>query len=107
MHTVAAPVGLPSSRRPAVLLALVVSVTHFTAAFVALRALMATTAQGSSGPVALHALVALLAFPLFYTRVPALFGGHPHTGVYLAVLNALLWGAVAWALMRWLTRRRR
>ena len=35
--------------------------------------------------------------------VPALFGGMPHTGLYVAALNALLWGV---ALLNYLDRQR-
>jgi ABC-type uncharacterized transport system permease subunit len=84
-----------------------VSVTHFAATALALRALLGAAGRGSAGPTSLHAAVALLAFPLFYTPVPALFGTRPHAGLYVAALNALLWGAVAWALVRWRARRGR
>ena len=103
----AAPAVDPFTRRSAALLALVVSVSHFVAAALALRALIGATARGVGGSSALSAIVALLAFPLFYTPLPALFGGRPHTGLYVAALNALLWGALAWALLRWRARRRR
>lgn len=81
-------------------------VTHFMAAFITLRTLMAATGR-SGGPGALHVAVALMMFPLFYTPLPALFGGHPNAGLYVAALNAVLWGALVWVLVRWRTGRRR
>lgn len=84
----------------AVPLATAVSVTHFAATFLALRTVIAATAEGVGRSALLHAGVAVLAFPLFYTPAPGLFGGRPHTGTYLAALNALLWGVVAWAVAR-------
>ena len=87
--------------------ALLVSVAQFAATALALRALIAATGRGSGGPMALHLAVAVLAFPLFYTPVPALlFGGRPHAGLYVAALNALLWGASAWTIAGWRARRR-
>jgi hypothetical protein len=88
-------------------LALVVSVAHFVAAFLALRALIAASGRGAGSSVVLHVAVALLTFPLFYTPLPALLGGRSHTGLYVTALNALLWGAIAWALVRWRAGRAR
>ena len=101
-----AAISVSPSRRSAALIALVVSVTHFAAAFVALRALLAATGRGG-GSMALHAVVALLAFPLFYTPLPALLDARTNAGLYVAVLNAVLWGALVWGVVRWRTRRGR
>ena len=75
--------------------------THFAAMYVALRALIAATGSVTGPSVVVKAGVALLAFPLFYTPLPALFGGRPHAGMYVAGANALLWGGLTWALLRW------
>lgn len=96
-----------TSPRAALAVALVVSTVHLAAAYLSLRALLAAVGGGRGGSVALHAVVALLTFPLFHTPLPALFGGRPHTGLYVAILNALLWGTAAWALVRWRARRGR
>jgi hypothetical protein len=90
----------PASHRSATTLALLVSVAHFAAAHLALRALLSNAGRGGGGSMALHVVVALLTFPLFYTPLPALFGGRSHAGLYVAALNALLWGGAVWAVLR-------
>lgn len=96
----------PSPRRRAIGIALAVGIVHFAATVMALRALLAGAAAGGGGSPALHALVAVLAFPTFYAPTAAIFGGRPHTGYWLAVLNAVLWAATVWAVLRWRARRR-
>ena len=93
--------------RRAMVVALVVGVAHFVAAAAALRALFEGMGRGTGGPGALHAAVALLTFPLFYTPLPGLFGGRPYTGWWVAALNAILWALAAWALVRRRDRRAR
>lgn len=81
--------------------ALLLAVAHFAAMYLALRAVVTATGSVSGPSVLAKVGVALLAFPLFYTPLPALFGGRPHAGLYVAAANALLWGGLAWALLRW------
>jgi hypothetical protein len=93
------------ARHRTALVALAVAVAHFAVATSALRALLTAAGRDGGSPV-LHGAVALLAFPLFYTPVPALLGGRPHTGWYVAALNAVLWGVVVALLLRRRARSR-
>lgn len=87
--------------RRALRAALLAGALHLAAATLALRALLAALAAGERAPALLQGAVAVLAFPLFYTPVPRLlFGGRPYTGLYVAALNALLWGAVVYGVVR-------
>ena len=87
--------------RSRLLPALLVAAAHFAAMYVALRAVVTATGSATGPSVLAKVGVALLAFPLFYTPLPALFGGRPHAGLYVAAANALLWGGLTWALLRW------
>lgn len=93
--------------RSRLLLPLLLAVAHFTAMYVALRALVTATGSATGPSVVAKVGVALLAFPLFYTPLPGLFGGRPHAGLYVAAANALVWGALAWAFLRWRDARAR
>lgn len=93
--------------RSRLLLALLLAVAHFTAMYVTLRALVTATGSATGPSMLAKAGVALLAFPLFYTPLPALFGGRLHAGLYVAAVNALLGGGLAWALLRWRDARAR